>query len=143
AEQRLGEPLPDVSTGAVSLHFEDDRVEAHPPLLYYPAVQNRKEAPGALFTHAEEMEFQHQDYDRAIASLRELAESPDVSVRAAAHLRIARNRRKAGKPELALADYRSLTQCFAAAIEGVPADLVGRRARIALLSQLNRGAEAQ
>lgn len=142
-EQRLGEPLPDGASGAVSLRFENDRVEAHPPLLYYPAVRLRREAPAELFTRVEELEFQQHNYARAITTLSELARSPDVSVRAAAHLRIARNRRKAGQPELALEDYRRLTQCAAAAIEGVPADLVARRARIALLSQLHRDNEAQ
>lgn len=145
AQQRMNKdkPVADPSGDAVSVMFEGDRIEAHPKLLYYPAVPVHQQAAAQWFARGEGLEFQEQNYDRAIAAFRELARSPDASIRAGAHLRIARNLRKAGKAELALEEYSTLARCGAVPLDGVPADLVARRARLALLAQLNRGAESQ
>jgi signal transduction histidine kinase len=59
-------------------------------------------------------------------------------VKAGAELRLARNLRKAGRTEAALEIYSDLAKVTDAGLSGVPADLVARRARSALLEELGR-----
>ncbi len=59
-------------------------------------------------------------------------------VRAGARLRIARNLRKAGQFEAALAEYQALAQLEAVLVDNIPAGLLGRRARCALLAERQR-----
>jgi signal transduction histidine kinase len=57
-------------------------------------------------------------------------------VKAGAELRLARNLRKAGRAEAALRVYGDLAEVTDVSLSGVPAELVARRARCALLQEL-------
>ena len=67
-----------------------------------------------------------------------LAASPVEALRAGALVRIARTLRKMGRPVEALQVYEELSRMTEARVAGLPADLVGRRARTALLAELDR-----
>ncbi len=123
--------------------FGPGSVNAHPKarLLYYPFVPPQKEAAEELFRRAEDYEFRLRDYAGAIVILRGLARSEKTAVRAGAWLRIARNLRKAGQFEAALAAYRELAQLGAVPISGVPAELLARQALCTLLAELKRSEE--
>ncbi len=125
---------------AVVVLFKPASVEAYPKgrLLYYPFLPRPGEAPEKLFSRGEEYEFRSRDYAKAIEVFRELLRSPDPIVRAGAHLRIARNLRKAGQLEAALAAYQELSQFETETLSGVPAGLVASRARCALLAGMGR-----
>ena len=107
-------------------------------LLYYPVAPPPPEAAAGLFRAAEESEFRDRDFDRAIEELRALSVSRDPVIRAGAQLRLARNLRKAGRPEAALQVYGDLATVGDAGLAGVPADLVARHARCALLEEMGR-----
>lgn len=125
--------------------FAGDRVEMRPPhrLLYYPVAPAGREAPEQIFPAGEALEFRDRDYVRAAAAFRELTKSSDPAIRAGAWLRMARNLRKSGKPEEALAAYEAMTGCGPVLLGGVPADLVARRARFAVLEELRRTTDAR
>jgi len=118
-------------------------VAAHPAarLPYYPVVPPCREAPAAVFRVGEDYEFRLGDYARAIASFQQLTRSEDAAVRAGAEVRLARTLRKAGQFEAALAAYQELARLDAVSIGCVPADLMARRARCALLAELKRAGE--
>ena len=107
-------------------------------LPYYPVAPPPPEADARLYRAATTSEFQDRDFGRAVEVLRSLSASPDPVVRAGAELRLARNLRKAGRPEAALRVYADLADVGDAALAGVPADLVARRARCALLEEMGR-----
>jgi signal transduction histidine kinase len=115
------------------------RVLPETGLLYYPMAPTLPEAAAGLYRAAEESEFRDRDFDRAIQGLRALSLSPDPVVRAGAQLRLARNLRKAGRPEAAVKIYGDLAGIGDAALAGAPAGLVARNARCALLEQMGRG----
>jgi len=110
-------------------------------LPYYPVAAPCRDPAALPFRAGEDREFRLHDYAGAIASFRELARSTDADVRAGAQLRIARNLRKAGQMDLALAAYQDLAQSANVPIGCVPANLLARRARCALLAELNRTGE--
>jgi len=149
AEQHLARPsiAEDIAPDddALLVIFEPGSIEAQPKnrLPYYPFMPPRSEPPERLFSRGEEYEFRSQDYARAIAGFRELAQSKDPAVRAGAQLRIARNLRKSGQLEAALAAYEELAGLESITVGGVPAGLVARRARCALLAGLERNEELQ
>jgi signal transduction histidine kinase len=149
AEQRLARPsVAEHITpydDALLVIFKPGSIEARPKnrLPYYPVVPRRPEPPERLFSRGEEYEFRSQDYARAIAGFRELARSKDPAIRAGAHARIARNLRKSGQFHAALAAYEELAKLESITVGGVPADLVGRRARCSLLAGLERNDELQ
>jgi len=144
-ELRLADYAPAANDDALVLVFQSDRVESRPKnrLLYYPAVPVPREAPPAVFARGEELEFRRQDYAGALTVYRELARSADPGIRAGAHLRLARTFRKAGQCQAALVEYQELAKCGPVPLDGVPADLVARRARYALLQELKRPAEVR
>jgi tetratricopeptide (TPR) repeat protein len=125
---------------ALVVLFKPKTIEAFPKerLLYYPDTPQTPEAGEDIFSPGEEYEFQSQDYAKAIAAFRVLLRSKDTAVRAGAQLRIARNLRKAGKLEAALAAYEELAQFESVALSGVPGELVARRARCALLEEMGK-----
>jgi len=123
----------------VSIDSEGIRIQPGKTLLYYPVVPSGNEAPSQLFADAEIAEFQNNDYNRAITLLRSLSKSEDPATRAAAMLRLARNLRKAGRLNEALDMYNELNNSASDSqltISSVPADLVARRARCALLEEM-------
>jgi signal transduction histidine kinase len=114
------------------------RVWPDKTLLYYPVIHPGREAISHLYANAERMEFQEQDYGRAINALRPFSKAEDPATRAGALIRMARNLRKAGRLEAALDIYSELVSSsdHGVSISGVPADLVVRRARCVLLEEL-------
>jgi tetratricopeptide (TPR) repeat protein len=129
--------------GAVRVILLADRIEVHPAdrLVYFPLSAPSREAPSSLFLQAEELEFRRQDYRGAIANLRRLSSASDPAIRAGALLRLARNLRKADDREAALDVYRELARMETASLTGVPAELLARRARCAVLGELGRTTE--
>ncbi len=114
-------------------------------LLYYPVIPSGREASSRQFEDAERAEFLDKDYGRAINVLRPFSRAEDPPTRAGAQLRLARNFRKAGRLETALDIYKELAESsdHGILISGVPADLVARRARCALMEELDRREQLQ
>jgi signal transduction histidine kinase len=96
------------------------------------------EAAAGVYRAAEVLEYAGRNHEQAIALLRRLFASRDAAVKAGAELRLARNLRKVGRAEAALEIYGDLAKLTGASLSGVPADLVARRARCALLEELGR-----
>jgi len=131
-------PLP--GDDALMVEFRPSGIRVHPngALLFYPLASGMQEAPSNVYREAETYEFQRQDYRKAVSALTALTRSPDSSIRAGAYLRIARNQRKAGQFDPALRTYADLARYGETPAGGLPAALVARRARCALLVQLGR-----
>ncbi len=138
-----GEPV-SLPPEVVALVFDDHGVQRHvgPPLPYYPRVPASPEAPGGLFSAAESSEFARGDFVQAEAAYRRLATTADTRVRAAALMRLARTLRKAGRTDDAIAAYDALAEMGEVAIAGAPSELVARRERLALLTQIGDTAGA-
>ena len=94
------------------------------------------------FSAAEDLEFRVQDYGGAARAFHVLSESGAPSTRAEALLRAARNERKAGQLPTALATYAQLAAMGAILVQGEPAELVARHARLPLLPDTVRRQEA-
>jgi hypothetical protein len=124
--------------GALLVVADRSGLQAWPErrLLYYPSVPPMREAPAEVFREAETLEYSDRNHERAIGLLRRLSTSGDPAVKAGAELRLARNLRKAGRAEAALQVYGDLAEVTDASLSGVPAELVARRARCALLQEL-------
>jgi signal transduction histidine kinase len=135
---QLRAPMPGEDALMVELRPSEIRVHPNGALLFYPLASGTQEAPSSVYREAETYEFQRQDYRRAVSALTALKRSPDRSIRAGAYLRIARNQRKAGQFDPALRTYADLAECGDTIVGGLPAELVARRARCALLAQLGR-----
>ncbi len=131
--------------GALLVVADSSRLKAWPErrLLFYPLIPPLAEAPPGAFRAAEALEFGDRNPARAVAVLRRLSTSRDAGIRAGAQLRLARNLRKTGSAESALAVYADLASATGASLFGVPADLVARRARCDLLAELGRRHEAR
>jgi len=121
------------------------RVWPENALPYYPVMPAGREAPPRLYAAAESAEFLDRDHERALSLLRALLQTKDPAVRAGAHLRLARNLRKAGRREASLDIYGEMIKLSTPgiSISGVPADLVARRARCVLLEELARPEQLQ
>jgi signal transduction histidine kinase len=128
---------------AVVTVFADEAVRAFPSerLLYYPAVPMIEDPFVPSFAVGEEYEFASRDYRSAIVYFQHLADEADEPIRAGALVRLARNQRKAGQLDQALATYRELARMKVASVGGRPAELVARRAQCALLEELGRRAD--
>lgn len=128
---------------AVLVVLGQSGVDAIPParLLFYPVPAPCQQAAESLFRAGEDQEFRVGDYGAAIASFRVLSRSTDAAVRAGARLRLARTLRKAGQFDAALATYEELARSGTMSLGCVPAELLARRARCALLADLKRTGE--
>jgi signal transduction histidine kinase len=126
--------------GALLVVADSSRLQAWPErsLLFYPQTPTLSEVPAEVFRPAETLEYADRNPERAITLLRPLSTSRDPAVKAGANLRLARNLRKAGRAESALDAYSDLATVTDVRLSGVPADLVARRARCALLEELGR-----
>ena len=115
-------------------------VDAYPrsALLYYPFQPTAKDTLVNIFKAGEVAEFQQKDLARATAIFRELSHSKDLTIRAGALLRLARNLRKAQQSRAALDIYDQLDQMGATPVGGLPAELIARYARCTLLDELKR-----
>lgn len=133
---RLGED-------ALLVVFEPQRVSAYPAerLLYYPTLPDVPDAPAEIFAFGDALEYKDRDFPGAIAFAERLAQSRDAAVRAGALLRLARNQRKAGRPQAALETYATLATVRGAFLIGWPADLRARSTICDLLDQLGRHAD--
>ena len=127
---------------ALAVVFERDGVLGFPAqrLLYRPAVAVREGPDARVFAIGEAYEDRGQDYERAALYFEDLADVEDPEIRAGALLRLARNQRKAGRVEAALATYRRLQGIEHVAIEGRPVELLARSAGTRLLEELGRDA---
>ena len=132
---------------AVVVVFGVDSLQTHPPsrLLYRPfgpsAGSTEVESLRRAFLDGERLEFQDGNYAAAARAFGTLAESRDPAVRAGAYLRLARNQRKAGHVERALATYARLAELEDVRIDEVPAALLAGRARCSVLAALGRTGE--
>lgn len=111
-------------------------------LLYQPVPVPAREAPAGTFAAGEALEFRTRDLSGATAAFRALSGSGDPVVRAGALLRLARVERKAGRRVQALESYARLAGMGAVSAGGVPAGLLARHARLAVLKEMGRAAEA-
>jgi two-component system phosphate regulon sensor histidine kinase PhoR len=139
-ERRLAAGLRDWPDGAVMITQAGNQLTAAPAgrLAYYPVVPALAEADLRLFGPVDHAEFQLRDLSRATELLEALAESSDVSVQAAARLRLARIAEARGDAERALAIYPSLEAIDSAAISGTPVSLIARYQRCRLFARLGR-----
>jgi signal transduction histidine kinase len=125
--------------------FQPDTAEAFPErrLPFYPAVPRKPEPPSSIFAEAERLEFRQMDSLKAVETLRAQERSPDPQIRAAALLRIARNFRKLGRWDEALAAYRELAAFKSVEIEMLPAELIALQARLRVFELADRGEAAK
>lgn len=89
---------------------------------------------GLPFADTEKLEFQG-GAARALLTYREMARSPRPAVRAGALLRLARVHRRAARWDEALGAYGNLAEMDRVAIDGMPADLLARRATCSVLEE--------
>ena len=141
-ERRLTNPrAPDLVAGddllVVVAGSAGVRVLPEKAVPFYPVMPAARDAPQDLYSRAERFEFVERDHERAIAVLRPLTVASDPAVRAGAELRLARNLRKAGRPDEALRVFGELKN-GSGTISGLPVSLVGRSARCLLLEELGR-----
>jgi len=133
----------ELGDATVIVVFRPDGIDSYPQsrLLYYPFLPTPQEPSQRVFEAGENFEFRANDFDRALASYRELARAPDVLIRAGAMLRLARVLRKMRRPDSAIAAYGDLAKLDPASVGGLPAGLVARAATCELLAEMKRDAE--
>jgi signal transduction histidine kinase len=130
-----------LAADAVLVLFTADAVEAFPAqrLPYRPLIRSgADDASAGTFARAESLEFRARDFPRAAAALQALARSGSRTISAGALLRLGRVLRKAGRLDSALVIYDALARESAATIEGLPADLLARYARLGVLEAAGR-----
>jgi signal transduction histidine kinase len=129
--------------GAVVVSLQPDKVILHPPgrVLHVPVAPRLPEAPSRTFDALDSAEYRQRDTAAAKQLARDLAASPNASIRAAALIRLARVLRATGEYEAALQTYAQAGTISTSAIDGVPADLFGRWAACSLLADLRRDSD--
>ncbi|MBK5292281.1 MAG: GHKL domain-containing protein [Acidobacteriia bacterium] len=112
-------------------------VRAQPPgrVLWLPVPPLLAAAEARPFVEAEKAEFQGGARESSLLTYQELARAPKPAVRAGALLRLARVHRRAARWDDARAAYRDLAAIDRVAIDGIPADLVARRAACSILEE--------
>ena len=126
--------------GVLNVAFSPDGIEANPAndLIYYPVAPPASIVDESVFIPGEKAEFREHDSAKAVAFFRSLSRSSDPAIRAGALLRLARNLRKAGNIPETLAAYGALAKTSNASVEGLPADLAGRYARLLVLREIDQ-----
>ncbi|MBN8730454.1 MAG: hypothetical protein J0L64_07945 [Acidobacteria bacterium] len=121
------------------------RIEAHPHgrLLYDPAAKAALEVTPPDLGAAELLEFQPGKAAEAVAAYRRLADSPRLTTRAGALLRLGRIFRNQGQDDQALQAYRQLAEMQDERVAGAPAEVVARLAMAEILMRRDRGPEAK
>jgi two-component system phosphate regulon sensor histidine kinase PhoR len=127
--------------GAALLRLDRDQVVAQPAalLLWTPTPRSLHEAETTAFAEAEPNEFQRRG-DRGRGAYERLSRSPAAPIKAGALLRLARLHRSEGRTDAALAAYADLARITGVAFDGMPADLLARRASCDLLERARRTA---
>ncbi len=126
---------------AVAVRLTHSGVVTHAgsPLLYRPAPRTSTPEPGgAVWADAESLEFARKDADGAARAYRAIAQSSDANTRAGALVRLARTQKTARRDDQALETYTTLATLTTATINGDPADLMARWARVRLLDAQGR-----
>ena len=125
-------PLPE---GRVRFTLSSDGVMVEPSgrVLWFPVSANLEEAETRQFEEAEKLEYQGRE-ERALHTYKRMTESANPAVQAGALLRFARVSRRAGQWDDALSAYHQLAQIDQIAIDGMPADLLARRAICSILA---------
>ena len=133
----------DVPEGALYAVLRGGRIDAVPAgrVPYYADETGAREPPAWPFEALEALEFRKQDFTGALEISHRLAASGDPLIRAGALLRQARLLRKMKRPDEALDAYRRMSTLKAAAIGGMPADLVALRGRCTVLEEQSRTQE--
>jgi len=116
------------------------RVEPANRALWVPVPPAALEAADAPFAEAELLEFRGPA-DHALPIYEKMAHSGEPALRAGALLRLARTYRRTAHTGEALAAYRALANVRGIAINGMPADLLARRAVCDLLESAGRKQE--
>jgi len=144
AERNLGSGEPP-GDDAVTVVFGTDTVETRPAkrLLYRPGLTAGITEFLQAFAPGEELEIRDKDLNAAEAAYRRLANDPSAVVRAGALVRLARVLRQQRRAEQALGVYDELARVRDARVDGVPAELVARRARCRALEGLKQAARLQ
>ena len=140
AAARSAELLPE---DAVIVLAGPDGLSAYPAgrLVYHPTLPDAPGLPPDTFAEGEGLEFRTRQYDRATAAFRREAASADLHIRAGALLRVARVQRKAGRLQDALATYDELALLGNTPVASLPAELLARHARCAVLATQGRLAD--
>lgn len=139
------DPPSELPAGAVLAIFDSSGVDVWPSdrLLFYPVLAAEDKAFDNQFWPGEKLEFQDGAYDKAVAYFRRLSSSKDVGTQAGALVRLGRNLRRLGQHDEALSIYAQLATLNDVTVGGVPADLLGRHAKCALLAEIGRFQELQ
>jgi signal transduction histidine kinase len=127
AERRLAEG--NRLDGTVLLRRTVNGVAVEPRSLvaWWPASPAGTEVPSAPFAQAELLEF-GGSASRALSAYNDLAQSASPAIRAGALIRTARIKRQQGHLVAAMSDYRRLSTVEGILVEGMPVDLLARRA---------------
>ncbi|MFO7692954.1 MAG: HAMP domain-containing sensor histidine kinase [Vicinamibacterales bacterium] len=112
-----------------------------PRLLFYPEVDTAPARVNDALSTAERIEFQQNAPLAAAALYREVAQSKNLAVRAAALLRLGRSLRRAGRTDEALNAYAELATLDSMPELNLPAALVAREARCTALAEAGRNDE--
>ena len=101
-------------------------------LLFGPSGPSAMGLPLSVFATADSLEFRAGNAAAAMRASLALASAHEGPVRAAALLRVARTSRKAERSALADSAYQDLIALATTAVNGVPAELLGRAGRLAV-----------
>jgi signal transduction histidine kinase len=130
----------EIPASVVRLRVSETEVHAYPSnrVQWLPVRRSSlREAATRAFDDTEVFEYRGQG-QRALERYEVLAHAGPSRVRAGALLRVARVHRRERRIDEALAAYRRLAVIADVTIEGMPADLVARRAVCAVLEEAGR-----
>jgi len=126
----------DLPDGGVFARFNGPAATVRPSdrILWLPTTSHLTEVNTQAFAEAEIVELR-QTADRGLGAYTALARSTNPTVQAGALLRLARVNRSTGDLRAAIRRYRELARFTDLAFNGMPADLLARRAVCELLQQ--------
>lgn len=125
-----------LAEGMVRFTVSPDGVTSEPAgrLLWFPVSAKLEEAETRLFEETEKLEYQGRE-ESALLTYKRIAGSANPAIRAGALLRLARVYRRAEKWDAALSTYHQLAKLNQIAMDGMPADLLARRAICSVLAK--------
>lgn len=140
AERKFAEgPLPD---GVARFRVSTLAAHAEPPnaVLWVPVAAPLQPADQRPFIDAESLEYRGQK-EVASRAYETLSLTPQAAIRAGALLRLARIARRDHRSADALRIYNALSSIHEVAFDGMPADLLARRAACSVLEEGGSRAE--